>query len=154
MLCHDIVYVIQRHGKGEDGECKLELQIYEGAKNCRVEIPASLKPEFYEFYAEMSVSKTKNLEKKIYDFYGEMSHIYPRNHAHIMIFYAIFFRRTCCSHHASAFSFGEVDFFPRYSMVYFHRADHKPHNRNSSGTTRFQVVLHPKPAPVAGRVES
>lgn len=64
MLCHDIVYVIQRHGKGEDGECKLELQIYEGAKNCRVEIPASLKPEFYEFYAEMSVSKTKNLEKK------------------------------------------------------------------------------------------
>jgi hypothetical protein len=44
-----------------------------------------------------NITPTKS---KFYVFYGEMLHIYPRNHAHIMIFYAIFFCRTCCSHHA------------------------------------------------------
>ena len=112
MLCHDAVYVIRRHGKGQDSAGKLELQIYEGAKNLWVENPASRKSEFYVFYGGMSMSKTLETDKSkfyvfyggmsvsktleteksnFYVFYGKMLDIYPKNHAHIMIFYATFF---------------------------------------------------------------
>lgn len=121
------------------------------AKNLWVENPASLKSEFYVFFGEMSVSKTITPAKsKFYVFYGEMLHIYPRNHAHIMIFYAIFFLpNTLQPSRAYFLTPARYICFPRSISI---QQTTSPIIEISAVPQVFKWTLHPKP--VVGHIES
>ena len=145
MLCHDRVYVIRRHGKGDTGETNLNCQKSMGRK------PSLSKIRILRFlWRNVSVKNKTPAKSKFYVFYGEMLHIYPRNHAHIMIFYAIFFLpNTLQPSRAYFLTPARYICFPRSISI---QQTTSPIIEISAVPQVFKWTLHPKP--VVGHIES
>lgn len=137
MLCHDRVYVIRRHGKGDTGETNLNCQKSMGRK------PSLSKIRILRFlWRNVSVKNHNPCKIKILRFLRRnVAHLPPKSCTYHDFLRYIFFAEHVAAITRLLFDSCEVYLF---STVYFHSTDHKPHNWNISGTTSFQVDTAPQ----------